>query len=172
VRVVRVVLAVLLVTAPLIGKKSLAGDAAITAQGAIQTVDSSGATRLWGKGRNSVTVYLSDGPMGPALCRNGNVGFGLSNATAEWDSADHACPLGTWVCTEAERGTAACYTFRPDGAYQGRWCTGEEASGNWGWLADASIDSPGLARLMNEAGFVFSHEPCNSVPVWCCSEWP
>lgn len=50
---------------------------------------------------------------GTGLCTNGGVLFGHGSARVRWEGAASGCPAGTWVCTQAERGTATCDTAWP-----------------------------------------------------------
>ncbi len=142
------------------------GVAALTVAGEVRTVTSSDAPRLWGKGREGTVRY---GNLG-GLCTNGSVRFGLSKIAVEWGSAADACPAGTWVCTNAERGFAACNTIRADSSADGLDCDGSTfnwlPSGHFGWVADDWGEIEGL--VWRENGGAWSVRVCSSLPVWCC----
>ena len=135
-----------------------------------------GLAVLWGEGRPGSARYGPETPRPDSMCANGDFEFGLSRALAEWNDAASACPAGTWVCTEEQRGTAPCDAQR--GGADGFACHGGgfdfPADGQIGWLADLS--SADEAKVMPERGW---ENPgpgefnvvatCTRYPVWCCS---
>jgi hypothetical protein len=143
---------------------------AITVEGEVRTVDSSGAARLWGKGRVGVVMWLQDTEP-PTLCRNGDIGYGLSNVAVDWGSAAEACPLGTWVCTLEERGDETCYTLRNRTLSWGWDCSGEVVAEPYdGWVADAWYLAAPWGRTQAE-GIGSGRPACETYPVWCCVDW-
>lgn len=156
---------------PLASNQAVSAEPAITATGEIRTVDLANESRSWGKGRPGATMYLTAGNNGPSLCRNGDIGFGRSNAAVGWGSAAEACPSGSWVCTRAERGSDACDTFRPDNQ-SSMTCTGVYSSSHLGWLADAVSETfIGMGVAMGEDGAEYEVPTCSAISVWCCSDW-
>ena len=144
------------------------GVAAMTVEGEVRTVTASGAPRLWGRGRpGTVRNTTLEG-----LCENGHIRFGLSTIMVDWGSAADACPAGTWVCTQEERGTKSCNTLRGDSDRDGADCSGDSlpypASGHMGWLAGAHLPDSGQAAA-EDARFSGGQPVCRSLPVWCCS---
>jgi hypothetical protein len=152
--------------------------AAMSVVGEIRSVDENQQPRLWGKGRRGVVRY-GTGEIESVLCLNvnGNVEFGLSNVLTHWDSADHGCPSGTWVCSSNElSGTPwPCNTDRIDSLVDGIECNGAELNFpeylNAGWISD--VLAPYSYQIVFEDGTsTYSNEnPCRSFPVWCCSEY-
>ena len=151
--------------------------ATVTITGEVRTVDDEERPRLWGKGRYGVVRYGTTG-LESGLCTSsdGTVEFGLSNVVATWDSVDHACPAGTWVCTSNDVGSDSftCDTDRPDTTSDGFNCDGTDINyqpeSHAGWTSDLS--SPGgLYKLWNE-GTTWAETTlaCRMHPVWCCSE--
>jgi hypothetical protein len=134
---------------------------------------------LWGQGRPNGRVYGHQVSFFELLCPGaGDVSFGLSRAITTWDGAASACPAGYWVCTYAERGTAACGTTRPTTSCDVMTCDGTCTAGSSdlpGWLADDGSDN----EFANGAGGeVAEYESgggslwplhCESYPVWCCT---
>jgi hypothetical protein len=106
-----------------------------------------------------------------STCSNAGIKFGLSGTAVDWGSAADACTIGTWVCTEAERGLAACDTARPNLASDYANCTGAGVDSNSnqhiGWLADRGTGNAS-GRWVAEDGSNDSAAPCFSLPVWCC----
>jgi hypothetical protein len=113
------------------------------------------------------------------LCVNGaqNVVFGLSHIAVEWIDAEHACPSGSWVCSESERGTGPCNTSRPDGTcdYVGDTgsCADMAADGHRGWTRPRNTSQGGVATVtglaVDEYGGAVSARFGAHLPVWCCS---
>lgn len=139
----------------------------------LRTVDANGVPRLWGQGRRGVVRWGTTGAEA-GLCTNGTITFGLGSITTSWDSAAAGCPAGTWVCTNSERGSAACDTVRPDTACDytnpDGTCVDVATGMHYGWLNDASplFGERGLTRREDGSGAgnwgtAWGH------PVWCCS---
>jgi hypothetical protein len=101
--------------------------------------------------------------------------FGLSMLAVSWEGAAAACPLGTWVCTATERGTAACDTARPEnGGCEALSCAGScidrAASNHFGWLAAPGNFNHLSGTAMGELGGTeLLPTACEHNPVWCCS---
>lgn len=144
--------------------------------GEVRTTDSNGAPRLWGQGRPGTERYGKFG-VESGLCYNStnNVYFGLSKHGVSWDGADAACPVGTWVCTYEERGTAECDTTRGVDVtgYSEFFCDGigitpGETLGHSGWTATAHLDVM-RGYAVTESGSWSGRPICQVLPVWCCS---
>jgi len=107
------------------------------------------------------------------LCSNGSVNFGLSYTTAAWYGAQAACPQGTWVCTAAERGTGSCNTSRPDAGDDAINCMGNfvdyTSNQHRGWVADIGGYKNSGYNVYETGTTNDGLLPCNSLPVWCCS---
>jgi hypothetical protein len=126
---------------------------------------------VWGSGPNPDFFELCTGPTG--------VSFGLSDDTVHGADSATACPVGYWVCSQAERGTAACNTFRTNDTCDVRLCNGcVDLAGNEhrGWLADFAGDvaapqpaSRGQFLWSDELGRLASDPECWMMPVWCCT---
>jgi len=134
-----------------------------------------GNLRLWGQGRPGVLRYGTSG-VESGLCVNAAAGvrFGLSNARVWWEAAAAACPSGTWVCTSAERGSAACDTARPDTAcdilYRNGTCGDDASNAHWGHVADNGLQGGLEGVHRNETGALGGGGSGNySMAVWCCS---
>jgi hypothetical protein len=146
--------------------------AGLTVEGEVRTVDSSGAPRLWGRGRAGVVVYAQAIVGGYCLNSSaGNVHFGLSNVMVDWSSAADACPAGTWVCSVSE--LQACNTARPSQVADDRLCDGtgfdEPENAQPGWTAETSTLAAGFdGRAFKEDGSSGSSATCSLLPVWCC----
>jgi hypothetical protein len=113
------------------------------------------------------------------LCINTNAGvrIGLSRQLARWDTADRACPAGTWVCSAFERGGNQCDTARPDSFIDGLKCDGTSLDyppdAHRGWLRNASTSHwGGMATSEAAGGAAETIAGCVSLPVWCCSAYP
>ncbi len=150
------------------------GEATLTVEGEVRTVQPSGAPRLWGRGRPGAVRHGKLGSLGEELCANGPFRFGLSEIMVDWGSAADACPAGTWVCAEWERGSLPCNTLRNDGSRDGNDCSGGDLDwtqdGHKGWLAN--VEGTTIGRIAVEAGGLNSLRTCYHLPVWCCSEVP
>lgn len=142
--------------------------------GEIKSTDGSGNTRLWGQGRANIARFGTTGS-GTGLCTNGSVSFGLSNVAVTWDGAHSACPSGTWVCTGAERGTAACDTARFDSTSDAVSATASSqdfpANAHIGWLSDATAGATNelFGATVSEQGTSSSDWTRSMRPVWCCN---
>lgn len=139
----------------------------------LYTAPGTGPLRLWGQGRPGIVRYGTGG-VETGLCVNGGVRFGLSNARVQWEGAEAACPAGTWVCTQAERGSAACDTARPDTTCDYRDVTGAcidtTASTQWGHVADNGFQNGVEGKHVNENGTPGGGGAGNYyMPSWCCS---
>jgi hypothetical protein len=115
-------------------------------------------------------------PRESGLCVNATAGvrFGLSNARVWWEAAAAACPSGTWVCTDAERGSAACNTARPDTTcdilYRNGTCEDDASNAHWGHVADNGNQGGAEGMHRNENGTLGGGGNGNySMPSWCCS---
>lgn len=155
-----------------IGIGTTAPGAKLEVRGEVRTTSSSGAPRLWGQGRPNTTRY---GIAGQGLCHNGSIAYGLSRHSTDWAGAEAACPVGTWVCTLADRGNNPCDTERPDSnggnpvdcnGSIGSW-TGSE---QYGWVADADPTWYYAGKIVYEGGVDTGPLNCKTLPVWCCSE--
>lgn len=141
-------------------------------RGELRTTSAAGVARHWGRGRPGSARYGTSG-VESGLCTNGGVNFGLSYSTTNWNTAETVCPLGTWVCTLAERGTAACNTTRPDTTVDGVQCNGTivdyPTAGHYGWVANPG-GYPSSAYVVTEDAITADTiQPCNNMPVWCCN---
>lgn len=134
-------------------------DGNTTIGGEIKTVDSNGQSRLWGEGRPGVEVTYK--------CTQNNTGIGVGNIAVQWESVTAGCPVGTWVCTDEERGSANCGT----GSGTVRLCdgsnTGSPTTDHY-WLADRASADQGKTRRHN--GGAVDKNICFYMPVWCCWE--
>jgi hypothetical protein len=140
---------------------------------------------LWGEGRPGAAAYgfFNIDVAAETACQNTSTSpftyFRLSEMTVPWFAAASACPAGTWVCTEAERGASVCNTLRPDDATCDYLdcslaCFDLPENDHRGWLADATSGFASLnAKYQTESatspstGFT-----CWYLPVWCCSTKP
>lgn len=150
------------------------GPASLRIGGEVRTVDATGEPRLWGKGRPGAKIYGPDNGSG-AFCSQGSIEFGLSEGVASWDSAEAACPEGTWVCRRSEiEGAPACDTARPDTPTDVLLCDGDPldqlADRTYGWLADHPAPAFGGGTSLSELDIVGSLPACLSAPVWCCRD--
>ena len=108
------------------------------------------------------------------LCVNNsqNVEFGLSHLLVDWLDAELACPVGTWVCSSLERGSAACNTSRPDGTCdhidQAGNCFNAALDLHLGWTGTTN-GSTLNAVAVDEMGTAGSARFDSRLPVWCCS---
>ena len=126
---------------------------------------------VWGAGPNPDFFELCTGPTG--------VSFGLSQHMVHGADSAAACDEGYWVCSKAERGTAACNTFRPDDTCDVRLCNGcvnLDSGEHRGWLADlagglAAPQPPARGYFLwsDELGRLASDPECWTMPVWCCT---
>lgn len=149
--------------------------AAMSVVGEIRSVDESRQPRLWGEGREGVVRY---GRVDEEtdLCVVDNIEFGLSNIIVTWEGAASACPVGTWVCTFGEIGYIYdCNTDRPGGTFDKLDCDNtpvEVPDGDQqGWLAGTYQGYPYLGMFRKETTGYGGSSFCNSMPVWCCSEY-
>jgi hypothetical protein len=135
-----------------------------------------GSLRVWGEGRPGTLRYGTTGES-IGLCDNPMLGvrFGLSKARVWWEGAAAACPGGTWVCTQSERGPNSCNTDRPTTTAcdtisltaNGYTCTNASAP-SLGFVADQGSSLEGV--IVDENGMVVSPAPGKlALPVWCCS---
>lgn len=135
-----------------------------------------GFGQLWGEGRPDTTIHGPGSPRPDSLCVNGDFEFGLSLRLATWGDAASACPAGTWVCTWAQRGGAACDTDRASTSDLIA-CDGNSNQrpddDNLGWLADPLGDHHGMwmreLGAVNDPGIPYASPTCTRLPVWCCS---
>lgn len=143
-------------------------------KGEIRTIDSTSNSRLWGQGRPNAVRYGTTG-IEAGLCTNGSIKFGLSKGIVDWAGVSAQCPAGTWVCTELERGTAACDTARPDTTTDAVDCSaspGDQnlpANNHVGFVADTESTNLYYVRNVSESGSGSGGRPCEQKPVWCCS---
>ncbi len=160
-------------------------------------VDSAFATtsiaHVWGQGRpgaafvagtactNTAECYRDLN--GSESCNAGDIKISRSSRPAAWDKAAAACPTGSWVCSAADRGTAACGTgvrtyvdCRASdtniNTYLDDFVTYTPNLGgtNAAWLADVSPlpnNASGTISLTT-GGAVGSTAICSQFPVWCC----
>jgi hypothetical protein len=124
---------------------------------------------VWGTGTEPSIFELCPGPTG--------VSFGLSRDAVHAADAAAACEAGYWVCSAAERGTAACDTQREDTNCDvtcNEPCQDDRAANqHLGWLADHGPDY-GLPTFLGSSeagGGAFEHYDCAVLPVWCCTWW-
>jgi len=149
-------------------------DDPITRAQAAMLVEKAVHDRLWGENRPNGRVYGETGPIPietPCVGSNA-LKFGLSRAIVPWHQAAAACPAGTWVCTDAERGATACDTVRPDTGCRYRLCDTTcwafaDADEHFGWVADADSD-PAYGQSRFEDGTGGPAHTCTYLPVWCC----
>lgn len=144
------------------------------------------STRLWGEGRpGAATIGTGAGGKECDSSLNTSIKVSRSERGAHWDSAAGACPVGWWVCTEAERGTNVCdisntnqmayLNCNPD---SGNDSNGQMQSGSTrhAWVANVApaLSSKWRGRVVSydwTGGVVVpSNEPlCSVLPVWCCA---
>ena len=128
---------------------------------------------LLGEGRPGALVHGVPSGMFEFLCNSTVPGvfMGLSRLTASWDGAAAACPAPYWVCTDGERGAAACNTTRADDTCDALDCGGNcidlSAGDHIGWVADGGGTRFGFSK--SEAGTAGQVFVCFSYPVWCCT---
>jgi hypothetical protein len=145
-----------------------------TFMGEIRSTDASGMNRIWGEGRPGTTINGTTGA-GGGLCTNGAIHFGLSASLVTWEGAAAACPQGTWVCSGADRGSAACDTALGAGTCDaiivGATCWDDPADLQWGWTTDTEPSGdPPFVRLQNENGMsTFDFNGGLRIRVWCCT---
>jgi hypothetical protein len=138
-------------------------------KGEILTTDVNGAPRLWGEGRPGVSINSNswvDSTMTGVQVASGNT-------YVTWEGVAAGCPINTWVCTLAERGTGTVAT--PDENYTS--CDGmtSVAAGiGIGRVTDASLHatSPAFAKNVFENGFWENSHKCNYYYAWCCRDKP
>jgi len=159
-----------------VGIKTLTPSSTLEVRGEIRSTDPAGDNRLWGKGRPGITAVTDNSGYN---CTNNGLRFHVSNTMVSWGSAAQACPTGTWVCTEAERGTTEC---SPNGVSESYInCAGDshdaKVDGNFGmyifipaWVADADDSNHLDGKVVRLNGWVASAQGCNYRPVWCCSK--
>lgn len=142
--------------------------AKFTVTGEVRSVGLDGTARVWGLGPPGTIRYGT----GSGLCEYSGVYFGLSQRMVPWYAAQYACPVGTWVCQEADRGNTACDTERPDDNQDGRSC--DESWLDWaadnhkGWIHKPSGEYSASTRI--EQGNSGVNTICSRLPVWCCSQ--
>lgn len=146
-------------------------DAPVTRAQAALLLGKSLREHLWGEGRPGTTIH---GESALLLCDDGEgPRYGLSHHAVVWGEAAAACPVGTWVCTKDDRGTAECDTNRDDTICD-RWscdgsCLDDPADAHYGWVADAASGSvSGLTA--GEQGLPSFWTMCAPHPVWCCRD--
>ena len=124
---------------------------------------------VWGTGTEPSIFELCTGPTG--------VSFGLSRDAVQGADAAAACSAGYWVCSAAERGTAACDTQRQDTSCDvacGGPCQDDLlAHQHVGWLADHGADYgyPTFLASSEMGAAPFEYSDCALWPVWCCTWW-
>jgi hypothetical protein len=155
-----------------VGIGTTAPGAKLQVVGEVRTTDSSGNGRLWGQGRPGATRYGTSG-VNSGLCTNGSITFGLSYIAVSWEGAAAACPVGTWVCTAAERGSGSCDTARPDSTVDGVNAAGatlnQNANNHIAWVADVGSATT-TATAIGENGTTYDTTfPSNNYAVWCCN---
>ena len=144
--------------------------------GELRVTDSAGTNHLYSQGRPGAVRYGLTGESA-GLCTNGSFTFGLSKARVKWEGASAACPSGTWVCTQTERGVAACDTARPDSPtcdYRSGStsiaCTNQPPDQHWGHVADNTFQSGREGNHVNENGSAGGGGGGQyEMPVWCCN---
>ena len=132
----------------------------------------SSTSRLWGQGRPGSSVLNNAGEC--ASSANSYMKVSRSGNTAVWDGARAACPANWWVCSAAERGTAACGTSTQPAIICNPVSTTAELSDgtvNWAWISDAASTNDRMAKTATTASGANTAEKyaCNIAPVWCCS---
>jgi hypothetical protein len=104
--------------------------------------------------------------------------FSLSWAAVPGHASRAACEATSWVCSRAERGTAACDTQRQDHPFEdGEDCEGNaynlNADAHLGWLADTAFPSlvvdDQVYSLSELGGTATTRDSCLALPVWCCT---
>ncbi len=135
-----------------------------------------GGAKVWGQGRPNTTVtnQSTTGQECTRAISGLTVKISRSVRTATWDGAAAVCPAGWWICSAADRGTAACGS----GSKNVVTCdvgtgTNDLAATTYdgGWLADTSTSTV-LERGMASrvvAGSPAEQPTCHILPVWCCA---
>ena len=149
--------------------------AAVEVVGEIRSIDEAKKPRLWGDGRPGTVRYGQSG-VEKDLCVNDNVEFGLTLLVTRWETISTICPTGTWVCTVADIDGVACTTARTTKNQVDYYnCSGvgiDWATGyHQGWLANAYPNEIATATGYSEGGNAQIVPTCQSMPVWCCSEY-
>ncbi len=141
-------------------------------------------TRLWGQGRPSSVVIAGSGKECNSSL-SASIKVSRSERDAHWDNAAAACPVGWWVCTEAERGANSCnnaaigqmayLNCNPDAGADGN---GQMLSGSsrFAWVADVAPSTSNRWRGKSASfdltggSVVINNQPlCSVLPVWCCA---
>ena len=145
----------------------------------VDTLIASASTtmKLWGEGRLNANVVNSAGE-----CTNGSIKVSRSTRLATWDGAQAVCPANWWVCSAAERGTAACASGVTKNIVYcdvtGLVITGSAGddfqitTADWAWVTNAATSTllwGKIARTISGAN-TSDQYTCNLLPVWCCSQ--
>lgn len=156
--------------------------------GELRTVDGSGNSRLWGKGRPGTSFLTHTDPNGYCTSSAG-IKHALSSHLETWGNADDVCPVGTWVCSEADLptygGGGAC-PIVPITAFQSVDCDGTfnpvappgEQPSFWGWVSNADestileyfVSVRGVGRSSSTWGAILWTPTCKMYRAWCCWE--
>lgn len=132
----------------------------------------------WGEGRPGATVMNNAGE-----CVNGAIKISRSTRLATWDGARAACPANWWVCSAAERGTAACPA--PSGTNKNVILCNVTASprgdsvedlilllNNGAWITETATSTLYFGKLAGGGSGATKSDQytCTLLPVWCCSQ--
>ena len=146
---------------------------------------SSTTVKLWGQGRPNTSVVTVAGVCGGTSecykdvdaggsCNTGDIKIARSVRTATWDGAQAVCPANWWVCSAANRGTAACGSGNKNIIFCDVTTGTNDLSPNtadWGWIADtgtsATLERGMISRVI--AGAANEQNACHLLPVWCCT---
>ncbi len=142
---------------------------------------SSTTAKLWSQGRVNTAVINTAGECTRVISGK-TVKISRSTRPITWDKAPAACPAGWWVCSSADRGTAACGSGNrtyvecnlrsyPTPTYADDLATYAGTSGfDWAWVSDAgtTTDQP-YGGFINTAGLLQENAICSGMPAWCCS---
>lgn len=146
--------------------------------GEVRTVDGSGATRLWGSGMPNSRLLTHTDPNGYCTTDAG-VKFALSYHMVSWESAEKACPTGTWVCKVNDLSSESSCPIVPVSTYTYFDCDGTKHPLNPsqqtelpGAVADLSPNHPEYAYYIPTYNFnnALDVRLCAAVHVWCCWE--
>lgn len=136
-------------------------------RGEIRATDSSGNNRLWGKGRPGANVFSWN----PST--TSSISFGESTIQMSWENAQEACPAGSWVCSEADRGTDEIGIQHK----YGRECDGTNNVWTGGcWTSNVgqfdSTNTRSTGRVLGHDGghnlSKYDAWTCSTHSVWCC----
>jgi hypothetical protein len=147
--------------------------------GEVRTVDGSGNSRLWGKGRPGSTLLTHLDPDMNGYCTTSTgIKHALSESLEIWGNADNGCPAGTWVCSEKELPTEGSCPIEPLDAYASLGCDGtnyfvSDATALHGWMAESGLTGAisaqqARARWSKDWAAIMVPDKCSLFRTWCC----